>query len=70
MVCDYRLDDLGFDPWQNETNFLLASVSRPALEARPVSYPVGTGGPFFGGKARPVLEADHSPSCSAQDKNE
>jgi hypothetical protein len=34
------------------------------------SYPVGAGGPFPGGKARPGREADHSPPSSAEVKYE
>jgi hypothetical protein len=30
-------------------------------EAHPASYPVGTGGPFPGAKARPGRDGDHSP---------
>jgi hypothetical protein len=39
-------------------------------EAHPASYPMGTGGPFPGTKARPGREADHSPPSSAEVKNE
>jgi hypothetical protein len=38
--------------------------------AHPASYPVGTGGSFPGGKARPGHDADHSPPSSAEVKNE
>jgi hypothetical protein len=38
--------------------------------AHPASYSMGTGGPFPGGKARPGLDADHSPPSSAEVKNE
>jgi hypothetical protein len=38
--------------------------------AHPASYPVGTGGPFPGGKARPGRDADHSPPSSAEVKTE
>jgi hypothetical protein len=34
-------------------------------EAHPASYPMGTGGPFPGGKAGPGRDADHSPPSSA-----
>jgi hypothetical protein len=34
------------------------------------SYPMGTGGPFPGSKARPGRDADHSPPSSAEVKNE
>jgi hypothetical protein len=33
------------------------------------SYPMGTGGPFPGGKERPGRDADHSPPSSAEVKN-
>jgi hypothetical protein len=36
----------------------------------PASYPMGTGGPFPGGKARPGRDADHSHPSSAEVKNE
>jgi hypothetical protein len=31
IVCDYGLDDQGFDPRQGQRTFLLAPASRPAL---------------------------------------
>jgi hypothetical protein len=38
--------------------------------AHPTSSSMGTGGSFPGGKARPGRNADHSPSSSAEVKNE
>jgi hypothetical protein len=38
--------------------------------AHPASCPMGTGGPFPGGKARPGHDADHSPQSSAEVMNE
>jgi hypothetical protein len=38
--------------------------------AHPAACTVGTGGPFPGGKARPGRDADHSPTSSAEVKNE
>jgi hypothetical protein len=38
--------------------------------AHPASHPMGTGGPFPGGKARPRRDADHSPPTSAEVKYE
>jgi hypothetical protein len=38
--------------------------------AHPASYIMGTGGSFPGGKARPGLDADHSPPSSAELKKE
>jgi hypothetical protein len=34
--------------------------------AHPASCKMGTGGPFPGGKAQPVCDADHSPPSSAE----
>lgn len=48
---------------------LLAFVSRLALGPRPASYPVGTGGPFSGGKAQLGHDADHSLPSSVKFKN-
>jgi hypothetical protein len=36
------------------------------LGAHPASSPMGTGGPFPGGKARPGRDADHSLPFSAE----
>jgi hypothetical protein len=38
--------------------------------AHPAPCPMGTGGPFLGGKARPGRDADYSPPSSAEVKNE
>jgi hypothetical protein len=38
--------------------------------AHPASCPMGTGGPFPGGKARPGSDADHLPPSSAEVENE
>jgi hypothetical protein len=37
--------------------------------AHPASCPMGTGGPFPGGKVRQGRDADHSPPSSAEVKN-
>jgi hypothetical protein len=41
-----------------------------SCEVHPASYPVGTGGPFLGGKARPERDADHSTLSSAEVRKE
>jgi hypothetical protein len=41
-----------------------------SYEAHPASCPVGTRGPFPGGKARPGRDTDHSPPYSAEVVNE
>jgi hypothetical protein len=38
--------------------------------AHPAFCPMGTGGPFPGGKARPGRDADQSPPSSAEVENE
>jgi hypothetical protein len=38
--------------------------------AHPASCPMGTGGSFPGGKARPGRDADHSPTSTAEVKYE
>jgi hypothetical protein len=38
--------------------------------AHPAPYPMGTGGSFPGGNARPERDANHSPPSSAEVKNE
>jgi hypothetical protein len=50
--------------------FLVASESRPALRPTQPPCPVGTGGPYLGGKVWPGHNADHSPSSGAEVKNE
>jgi hypothetical protein len=42
---------------------------RTSSGAHPASYPMGTGGPFPSGKARPGRDADHSPPSSVEVKN-
>jgi hypothetical protein len=50
VVSHYRLDEQGSIP-SRAKGHSLQPVSRPALEAHPASYPMGTGDPFPGGKA-------------------
>jgi hypothetical protein len=69
MVSDYGLDDRGSIPDRGRGFFFLAPASRPALGAHPASYPMGTGGFFPGGKARPERDTDRSPPSSADVKN-
>jgi hypothetical protein len=55
----------GFDPWQRQRIFSLASVSRPALG--PIQPPIQwiPGGPFSGGKAHAAETLLNANSCSA-----
>jgi hypothetical protein len=51
-------------------NFSFSPCVQSGSGAHPACYPVGTGGSFPGGKARPGHDADHSPPSSAEVKNE
>jgi hypothetical protein len=65
-VSDYGLDDRVIEV-QSPTgaeDFFSSPCVQNGSEAHPASYPVGTGGPFPGGKARPGRDADHSPPSS------
>jgi hypothetical protein len=60
-MSDYGLDDRAI------------GVRSPAGAkdfAHPASCPMGTGGPFPRGKARPGRDVDHSPPSSAEVVNE
>jgi hypothetical protein len=63
------LDNRGSIPCRNKEFFLYPLCSDQS-EIQPASYPMGIGGPFLGGKARPGRDADHSPTSSAEVKNE
>jgi hypothetical protein len=69
MVSDYGLDDWGSIPGRAE-DFSSSLCVQTVSGAHPASYPMGTGGPFPGGKARPGPDADHSPPFSAEVKYE
>jgi hypothetical protein len=61
-VSDYGLDDRGSIPG--------SLCVQTGSGAHPASCPMGTGGPFPGGKVRPGHDADHSPPSSAEVVNE
>jgi hypothetical protein len=66
-VSDYGLDDRVIEirsPTGAE-NFYSSPCVQTGSGAHPASYPMGTGGPFPGGKARPGRNADHSPPCAS-----
>jgi hypothetical protein len=71
-VSDYRLIDLEIGVLSPvEAEDLSSSLCvQTGSEAQPASYPVGTGGPFPGGKAQLERDADHSLPSSAEVKNE
>jgi hypothetical protein len=59
MLSGYKL--AGFLPRQGQMIFLPSSDVQTGSGGHSASYPLGTGGPFPGGKARPGRDADHSP---------
>jgi hypothetical protein len=71
-VSDYGLDDRAIEvrsPTEAE-DFSSSLCVHTGSGAHPASYPVGAGGSFPWGTARPGRDADHSLSSSAEVKNE
>jgi hypothetical protein len=67
-MTGYGLDDQGVGVRvQVEQEFSLLHVVQTGSGAHPYSYPVGTGGSFFGAKG-PGRETDHSPPTNAEVK--
>jgi hypothetical protein len=60
---DWTTGRSGFDPRQRQVFFPVACVQT-------VSYQIGTGGSFPGGKARSGRDTNHSRPSSARVKNE
>jgi hypothetical protein len=71
-VSDYGLDDRAIEVRSpaGAKDFSSNLCVQTGSGAHPASCPMGTGGPFPGGKARPVRDADHSPPSSAEVVNE
>jgi hypothetical protein len=71
-VSDYGLDDraIGARSPAEAKDFSSSLCVQTGSGAHPASCPVGTGGPFPGGKVRPGRDADHSPPSSAEVVNE
>jgi hypothetical protein len=63
-VSIYRLDDraIGVPSPAGAKDFSYNLRVQTGSVVHPDSCPMGTGGPFPGGKARPGRDADHSPS--------
>jgi hypothetical protein len=71
MGCIYLLQERGgsvgivtgqgLDDPAGAEDFSSSPCVQTGSGAHPHSYPMGTGGPFPGGKARPGRDADHSP---------
>jgi hypothetical protein len=71
-VSDYGLDDQAIEvrsPTRVE-DFSSSPCVQTGSGAHRASYPMGTGGPFPEGKARPGRDADHSPPLVAEVKYE
>jgi hypothetical protein len=68
IVSDYGLDDRVIEVRSpiGAEDFSSSPCVQTSSEAHPASYPMGTGGPFPGGKARPGCDADHSPPSSGR----
>jgi hypothetical protein len=64
-VSDYRLDDR-VRSLTGAEDFSSSLCIQTGSGAHPPSYPMGTGGPFPGGKAWPGRDADHSPPSIAE----
>jgi hypothetical protein len=62
-MSNYGLDDraIGVRSPAEAKDFSSSLCVQIGSGAHPASCPMGTGGPFSGGKARPGRDADHSP---------
>jgi hypothetical protein len=72
IVSDYGMDDLaiGVRSPAGAKDFSSNLCVQTGSGAYPASCPMGTGGPFPAGKARPGRDADQSPTPSAEVVNE
>jgi hypothetical protein len=72
IVSDYGLDDraIGVRFPAGTKDFSSSLSVQTSSGAHPASCTMGTGGPFFGGKARPGRDDDNSPSSTAEVVNE
>jgi hypothetical protein len=61
IASDYWLDDraIGVRTPAGAKDFSSILCDQTGSGAHPASSPMGTGGPFSGGKARPGRDADH-----------
>jgi hypothetical protein len=72
IVSDYGLEDraIGVRSPAGAKDFSSSLCVQTGSGAHPAFCPMGTGGPFAGGKARPGRDADHSPLSSVEVVNE
>jgi hypothetical protein len=66
IALGYGLDEWGFESWQGLGIF--HHHVQTSSGAHPASYPMGTRGPFLGGKKWLGCEADNSPPSSTEVK--
>jgi hypothetical protein len=59
LISNYRLDYRGSSSGRGNGFFSSSLSVQTNSEAHPASYPMDTGGPFLGGKARLGRDADH-----------
>jgi hypothetical protein len=69
-VSDYGLDDGAIEVRYPAEDFSSSLCVQTSSKAHPASCPMGVGGPFPGGKARPGRDADHSTQSSEKVMNE
>jgi hypothetical protein len=69
-TSDYGLDDreIGVRSPAEAKDFSSSLCVQTGSGVHPASCPMGTGGPFPGGEARPGRDADHSLPSSAEVK--
>jgi hypothetical protein len=66
-VSDYELDDRAIEVRSpTGADFSSSPCVQTGSGVDPASYPMGTGGPFLGGKAQPGRDTDHSPPSNEQ----
>jgi hypothetical protein len=72
MVSDYGLDNraIAVRSLAKEDDFTCSLCIQTGSGTHPASCTVGTRGPSLGAKARPGLDADHSPPSNAEVVNE
>jgi hypothetical protein len=72
IVSDYGLDHRAIEVRSQSgvEDFSSSRCVQTGSGAHPATYPMGTVGPFPGGKARPGCDADHSPPSTVVVKYE
>jgi hypothetical protein len=69
-VSDYGLDDWAIRVQSLAEDFSSNLCVQTGSGAHLASYPMGTRGPFAGGKVQPGRDADQPPPSSTEVKNE